>query len=216
MDVQPYLAFLAEHPFSVVFWSALVDAAGVPFPSRVILVLTPAFLATETDLQQLETKTAEEVKAHALCLDKIADHQLPMKLVDAIYTLDFSRLTFLYTSEGRVDFRELLKDLTSTFKRTRILLHLVDIAPPDPDADPVAGARAIVKELKKFSPELAKKPRWLVLNKIDLLEPAERKKRCADIVRRVRFKGPVFQISGATGEGTKELCQAVMRELERQ
>jgi GTP-binding protein len=53
-----------------------------------------------------------------------------------------------------------------------------------------------------------------VLNKIDLVEPAERSRRCAEIVRRLRFKGPVFQISGATGEGTKALCQAVMRELE--
>jgi GTP-binding protein len=99
-------------------------------------------------------------------------------------------------------------------QRTRLLLHLVDIAPPDPDADPVDGARAIVKELKKFSPELAKKKRWLVLNKIDLVERGERKSRCAAIVRRLRYKGPVFEISGATGEGTKALCQAVMRELE--
>lgn len=99
-------------------------------------------------------------------------------------------------------------------QRTRVLLHLVDIAPPDPEADPVVGARAIVKELRKFSPELAKKRRWLVLNKIDLLEGAAREKRCAEIVRRLRYKGPVFRISGATGEGTKELCQAVMRELE--
>jgi len=99
-------------------------------------------------------------------------------------------------------------------QRTRILLHLVDIAPPDPEADPVAGARAIVKELKKFSPELAKKPRWLVLNKIDLVTGTERERRCADIVRRLRFKGKVFRISGATGEGTKELCQAVMKQLE--
>jgi GTP-binding protein len=99
-------------------------------------------------------------------------------------------------------------------QRTRLLLHLVDIAPPDPDEDPVAGARAIVKELKKFSPELARKKRWLVLNKIDLLPPAERNARCAGIVRRLRFRGPVFQISGATGEGTQALCQAVMRELE--
>ncbi len=99
-------------------------------------------------------------------------------------------------------------------QRTRLLLHLVDIAPPDPDADPVEGARAIVKELKKFSPELASMPRWLVLNKIDLLSGKERERRCADIVRRLRFKGRVFRISGATGEGTKELCQAVMRELE--
>ena len=99
-------------------------------------------------------------------------------------------------------------------QRTRVLLHLVDIAPPDPDADPVAGARAIVGELKKFSPELVKKPRWLVLNKIDLLAGAEREQRCREIVRRLRFKGPIFRISGATGEGTLELCQAVMRELD--
>ena len=99
-------------------------------------------------------------------------------------------------------------------QRTRILLHLVDIAPPDPDEDPVTGARAIVGELKKFSPELAKKKRWLVLNKIDLLDGKERDVRCAEIVRRLRFRGPVFKISGATGEGTKELCQAVMRQLE--
>jgi GTP-binding protein len=100
-------------------------------------------------------------------------------------------------------------------QRTRILLHLVDIAPPDPDADPVAGARAIVGELKKFSPELATKDRWLVLNKIDLMPPEECEKRCRDIVRRLRFKGPVFRISGVTGAGTRQLCQAVMNHLDQ-
>src|SRR5688572_25965482 len=99
-------------------------------------------------------------------------------------------------------------------QRTRVLLHLVDIAPLDPGADPVAGARAIVKELKKFSPALAKKPRWLVLNKIDLLPADECAALCDEIVRRLRYKGPVFRISGATGEGTTQLCQAVMRHLE--
>ena len=88
-------------------------------------------------------------------------------------------------------------------QRTRVLLHLVDIAPLDPDADPVEGARAIVKELKKFSPELAKKKRWLVLNKIDLLSGEELENRCTEIVRRLRYKGPVFRISGATGAGTR-------------
>ena len=100
-------------------------------------------------------------------------------------------------------------------QRTRILLHLVDIAPPDPDADPVAGARSIVGELKKFSPELSKKSRWLVLNKIDLLPPEECEERCREIVRRLRFKGPVFRISGVTGAGTRQLCQAVMTHLEQ-
>ena len=99
-------------------------------------------------------------------------------------------------------------------QRTRLLLHLVDIAPPDPEADPVKDARAIAAELKKFSPELATRERWLVLNKLDLMPPAEAEKRCKDIVRRLRWKGPVFRISGATRTGTKELCQAVMRRLD--
>jgi GTP-binding protein len=99
-------------------------------------------------------------------------------------------------------------------QRTRVLLHLIDIAPPAPDADPVRDARMIVAELKKFSPELAAKDRWLVLNKIDLLEPAEADRRAREIVRRLRFKGPVFRVSGATGAGTDRLVQEVMRYLE--
>ena len=99
-------------------------------------------------------------------------------------------------------------------QRTKVLLHLVDIAPLDPAADPVKDARAIIAELKKFSADLAAKPRWLVLNKRDLLpnEAAEAKAR--DIARRLRHKGPKFLISGVTGEGTKALCEAVMQHLE--
>jgi GTP-binding protein len=99
-------------------------------------------------------------------------------------------------------------------QRTRLLLHLVDIAPPDPAADPVKDARAIAAELKKFNPDLAGRERWLVLNKLDLLPAAEADRRCRDIVRRLRWKGPVFRISGATRTGTRELCQAVMRRLD--
>ncbi len=99
-------------------------------------------------------------------------------------------------------------------QRTGVLLHLIDIAPPDPDADPVKAARAIAAELKKFSPNLAAKPRWLVLNKIDLLPEAEVEKRCQDIVRRLRWKGPTFRISGVTGQGTRELMQDIMKFLE--
>jgi GTP-binding protein len=99
-------------------------------------------------------------------------------------------------------------------QRTRVLLHLVDIAPPDPDTDPVKDARAIVKELKAYSQELAEKPRWLVLNKRDLVTDEEAEARAADIARRLRHKGPRFLISGATGAGTAELCEAIMRALE--
>jgi GTP-binding protein len=86
----------------------------------------------------------------------------------------------------------------------------------DPDADPVRDARAIVAELKKFSKELASKPRWLVLNKRDLLPDDEAEKRARAIVRSLRFRGPHFLVSGATGRGTKELMEAVMAFLEEQ
>jgi GTP-binding protein len=99
-------------------------------------------------------------------------------------------------------------------QRTRVLLHLVDIAPADPESDPVKDARTIVAELKKFAADLAAKERWLLINKIDLLDPKEAQKQAKEIVRRLRFKGPVFLISGATGAGTAELKQAVMRYLE--
>jgi GTP-binding protein len=99
-------------------------------------------------------------------------------------------------------------------QRTRVLLHLIDIAPPDPQADPVRDARAIVQELKNYSADLAGKPRWLVLNKKDLLLPEEAAARAVKIARALKFAGPVFLISGATGEGTRELSVAVMEFLE--
>jgi GTP-binding protein len=101
-------------------------------------------------------------------------------------------------------------------QRTRVLLHLVDIAPLDPDVDPVKEARAIVAELKKFDKSLAARPRWLVMTKRDLLPDEEAEKRARDIVRRLRFRGPNFLISAATGRGTQELAQAVMVFLEEQ
>jgi GTP-binding protein len=99
-------------------------------------------------------------------------------------------------------------------QRTGLLLHLVDIAPLDPDADPVTDARAIAGELQKFSPELAAKERWLVLNKLDLMPPDEADRRCNDIVKRLKWKGPVFRISGLAHQGTQDLCQKIMRQLE--
>jgi GTP-binding protein len=77
-------------------------------------------------------------------------------------------------------------------------------------------ARAIVAELKKFDKELAAKPRWLVLNKRDLMPDDEAEKRARAIVRSLRFRGPHFLVSGATGRGTKELAEAVMKFLEEQ
>ncbi len=99
-------------------------------------------------------------------------------------------------------------------QRTRVLLHLVDVLPPDPEADPVEDARSIIAELKKFDAGLAKKERWLVLNKVDQLAPEEAEKRCKEIVRRLRWKGPVYRISGLARVGTDALCQALMTRIE--
>ncbi len=98
--------------------------------------------------------------------------------------------------------------------RTGLLLHMVDIAPLDPDADPVGDARAIIAELKKFDDTLHKKPRWLVLNKLDLLDPKDGKERAKEIVRRLRWKGKVYTISALTRTGTRELSADVMTYLE--
>ncbi len=98
--------------------------------------------------------------------------------------------------------------------RTGVLLHLLDIAPLD-GSDPVASAQAIAGEVEKFSPELAAKPRWLVLNKIDLLSEDEAKTKADDIVRRLDWKGPVFLVSAIKKQGTQALCYALMDYLER-
>jgi GTP-binding protein len=116
--------------------------------------------------------------------------------------------------EGAADGAGLGIRFLKHLQRTRVLLHLIDIAPIDPAVDPVKEARTIAAELKKFAADLAAKERWLLLNKTDLLEPKEVDRRAREIVRRLRWKGPVLKISGATGAGTEELKQAVMRYLE--
>lgn len=99
-------------------------------------------------------------------------------------------------------------------QRTKLLLHLVDIAPIESDADPADDFRAIEKELVRFSEDVSEKPRWLVLNKTDLLTEEDRASVHEDLVDRLSWKGPVFETSAVSGEGTEKLAQAVMRELE--
>ncbi|WP_148861732.1 Obg family GTPase CgtA [Marinobacter fonticola] len=98
--------------------------------------------------------------------------------------------------------------------RTRLLLHLVDVAPYD-GTNPVESVRAIVGELNKFSATLAGRERWLVFNKVDVLPEDERESVCQAVVDELGWDGPVYSISALSGEGTKPLCQAVMRWIER-
>ena len=98
-------------------------------------------------------------------------------------------------------------------QRTHLLLHVVDFAPFDESVDPVAQARAIVAELKKYDQSLYEKPRWVVLNKIDMVPAEEREKRVKDFVKRFKWKGPVFQISALTREGCEPLIRAIYQHV---
>jgi GTP-binding protein len=98
-------------------------------------------------------------------------------------------------------------------QRTRLLLHVVDMAPFDDNVDPVAQAKAIVGELKKYDKALYDKPRWLVLNKLDMVPVEERDARVKDFVKRFKWKGPVFQISALTREGCEPLVKAIYQHV---
>jgi GTP-binding protein len=104
-----------------------------------------------------------------------------------------------------------LKHLT----RTRLLLHIVDMAPLDENIDPVREAKAIVEELRKYEEALYQKPRWLVLNKTDLLPEDEREKICKKFIRSLGWKGKSFTISALSGEGCRALTYAIMEYLEQ-
>ena len=101
-------------------------------------------------------------------------------------------------------------------QRTRLLLHVVDLAPFDDAVDPVAQAKAIVGELKKYDSALFKKPRWLVLNKLDMVASDERRARVDDCVKRFKWKGPVFEISALTREGCESLIHAIYAHVKAQ
>ncbi len=118
--------------------------------------------------------------------------------------------------EGAADGAGLGHQFLRHLQRTRLLLHIVDLAPFDDEVDTVVQAKAIVAELKKYDKALYDKPRWLVLNKVDMLDPADRANRVKDFVRRMRYKGPVFEISALTHEGCEALVKAVYQHVQAQ
>ncbi len=94
-------------------------------------------------------------------------------------------------------------------QRTKLILHLVDIAPFDENADPVKEAKALSSELKKYDAALYKKPRWLVFNKVDMLDKKDADARIKDALKRLRWTKPWFAISGLTSDGTQALVHAI-------
>ena len=101
-------------------------------------------------------------------------------------------------------------------QRTRLLLHIVDIAPFDEGVDPVVQAKSIVAELKKYDAQLYNKPRWLVLNKLDMVPSDERAARVKDFIKRMRYKGPVYEISALTREGCEMLIKDIYKHIKTQ
>lgn len=100
--------------------------------------------------------------------------------------------------------------------RTGLLLHVVDIAPYESDESPVSAARKIINEVEKWSDDLAHKPRWLVLNKIDNVPDDEIEALAQDIIDQLHWEGPIYTISALKNQGTQALMYAIMNFLEQQ
>jgi GTP-binding protein len=116
--------------------------------------------------------------------------------------------------EGAADGVGLGIQFLKHLQRTRLLLHIVDVMPLETDQPPVEAARKILAELKKYDEELFQKPRWLVLNKIDLLGEEEQKSVSDEIIRGLDWSGPVYQISAINKQGVDRLCSDIMSTLE--
>lgn len=118
--------------------------------------------------------------------------------------------------EGAAEGAGLGMQFLKHLSRTGLLLHLLDVAPYESMDSPVQAAQKIIHEVEKWSDELADKPRWLVLNKIDRLPPDEVDSHCQAIIDELNWKGPIFKTAAINGSGTKELMFAIMTFLEEQ
>ncbi|HCH49924.1 MAG TPA: GTPase ObgE [Proteus sp.] len=114
--------------------------------------------------------------------------------------------------EGAADGAGLGIQFLKHLERCRVLLHLIDIDPID-GSDPVENARIIISELEKYSEKLAQKPRWLVFNKVDLLDPEEAKEKAQAIVEALGWEGDYYMIAAINQEGVKKLCWNIMEFL---
>jgi GTP-binding protein len=160
------------------------------------------------------------IRAVSNARPKVADYPFTtlhpnLGVVRATDKIDFVIADVPGLIEGAAEGAGLGIQFLKHLQRTRLLLHLVDVAPYDEAIDPVKEVRAIAAELKKYDPDLYAKPRWLVLNKVDLIaDPQERAARIADVVKRLRWKGPVYAVSAMKGDGCRDLCRQIGDYLE--
>ncbi|SDT91486.1 Obg family GTPase CgtA [Halopseudomonas salegens] len=158
------------------------------------------------------------IRAVSAAKPKVADYPFTT-MVPNLGVVDVGRLrSFVIADipgviEGAAEGAGLGTRFLKHLSRTRLLLHLVDMAPLD-QSDPVEAVETIVHELGKFSPALTMRERWLVLNKCDQLLEDEQQTILDDVVERLEWEGPVFVISAADRQGTEELAKAVMNWLE--
>lgn len=115
--------------------------------------------------------------------------------------------------EGAADGAGLGIRFLKHLQRTRLLLHLVDACPYDPERDPIEDTAKIAAELEKYSEDLASRERWLVFNKLDQLPEEERESWVADLKEQIGWDGPHYAISAITGDGTRDLCRDIMEYL---
>ncbi|MDH5357708.1 MAG: Obg family GTPase CgtA [Gammaproteobacteria bacterium] len=116
--------------------------------------------------------------------------------------------------EGAADGAGLGIQFLRHLTRTRLLLHMVDMAPADVKQDPVESVQTINRELEQYSDALGSQEQWLVLNKMDLVPEDIRDELCQEVLERLNWKGKVFQVSGQSGEGCDALCEQIMDYLE--
>ena len=117
--------------------------------------------------------------------------------------------------EGAADGAGLGIQFLRHLTRTRLLLHLVDMAPADVKQDPVESVQTINRELENYSEALGSQEQWLVLNKMDLVPDDIREELCREVIDKLNWKGKVFRVSGQSGEGCDGLCDEVMTYLEQ-
>jgi len=116
--------------------------------------------------------------------------------------------------EGAADGAGLGIQFLRHLTRTRLLLHMVDMAPADAKQDPVESVETINRELENYSEALGSQDQWLVLNKMDLVPEDIREELCQDVLDRLNWQGKVFRVSGQSGEGCDDLCAQIMDYLD--
>ncbi len=160
------------------------------------------------------------IRAVSAARPKVADYPFTtLKPNLGVIRIDYDR-SFVMADipgliEGAAEGAGLGHRFLKHLSRTRLLLHLVDMAPFDENADPVHAAQALIAELRKFNEALYLKPRWLVLNKVDMLPEEQRDQICKAFIQKLEWTDKYFMISALTGEGCRQLTYEIMDYLEQ-